>query len=253
MKLTLWPLATLLLALAASGCARPLALHWYRDSAEQNAIYAQTYHLAKQELNRLLQEKKPPRPWAVILDADETVLDNSDYQWQRRHLPEPFTEASWADWVKRKQARLLPGAAAFINNAQYLGGWVVIITNRSQAQCADTLENLRTEGVAPNALICRPENASSSKQSRFDAVADGSAFGLTAPDRGFRNVQVLLYIGDNIQDFPGGSQGLRQQAEPAFADFGKRFFLLPNPMYGSWEDNPPRAAGQPARQRATGQ
>jgi predicted secreted acid phosphatase len=47
---------------------------------------------------------------------------------------------------------------------------------------------------------------------------------------------VVAFVGDNIQDFPGQSQAIRERAEEAFAEFGARFFVLPNPMYGSWNE-----------------
>jgi predicted secreted acid phosphatase len=83
-------------------------------------------------------------------------------------------------------------------------------------------------------VLCRPDQGSSDKNPRFDAVAQGTA----QPDLG--PLEVLAFVGDNIQDFPRLSQDVRLEPETAFAPFGERFFLLPNPLYGSWERNPPR-------------
>ncbi|MES2884718.1 MAG: HAD family acid phosphatase [Pseudomonadota bacterium] len=231
---------TLLLCLALTACAAPLQLRWYRDSAEQRALHLQTYFSASEQLKTMRAGAQGKRPWAVVLDADETVLDNSDYRWQRRHSLRSFTEDSWAEWVKQAEARLLPGAAAFIDKVQKLGGLVVIITNRSESLCQDTKRNLEKWNVRPNALLCRPEGTGSSKLGRFHAVADGSALGLSAADQGDGAVQVMLYLGDNINDFPDASQALLKGGDAGFSEFGRRYFLLPNPMYGSWEQNPPR-------------
>jgi predicted secreted acid phosphatase len=51
---------------------------------------------------------------------------------------------------------------------------------------------------------------------------------------------VLMFFGDNIQDFPKLSQALRDGGEAGYANFGRTWFLLPNPMYGSWEKLPYR-------------
>ena len=48
-------------------------------------------------------------------------------------------------------------------------------------------------------------------------------------------LDVVAFVGDNILDFPGLTQAIRQGGDAAFSDFGVRFFLVPNPMYGSWE------------------
>ena len=66
------------------------------------------------------------------------------------------------------------------------------------------------------------------------AIEAGTALPGAAP------VKLLVWVGDNIQDFPDQSQSLRERDEAAFADFGVRFFALPNPVYGTWEKNAPR-------------
>jgi predicted secreted acid phosphatase len=78
-------------------------------------------------------------------------------------------------------------------------------------------------------MLCRPDAGASDKNPRFEAVAAGkSAAGSTPLD-------VVAFIGDNMLDFPKSSQALRQQGESAFSDFGARYFVVPNPMYGSWQ------------------
>src|SRR5262245_36243227 len=66
-------------AKSAASIALPESLHWYRDSAEQRAIYVETYSAAAAAA-RALSNGAAPRSWGVILDVDETVLDNSEYQ-----------------------------------------------------------------------------------------------------------------------------------------------------------------------------
>ena len=84
--------------------------------------------------------------------------------------------------------------------------------------------------VPADAVLCRQD--SSDKNARFRAVQEGSA----AP--GLPPLRIVMWVGDNIQDFPGGSQALRDAPAEAFSRFGRDWIILPNPMYGSWERNP---------------
>ncbi len=59
-----------------------------------------------------------------------------------------------------------------------------------------------------------------------------------ADRRPYTSPRIVLWVGDNITDFPDLDQTVRTRPEEAFADFGRRFIVIPNPMYGSWESNP---------------
>ncbi len=80
-----------------------------------------------------------------------------------------------------------------------------------------------------DAMLCQPDGQAPDKNPRFHLVESGSAFRLTRP------VDVVAYLGDNILDFPGLTQAIRTGASQTFSEFGVRFFILPNPMYGSWQ------------------
>ena len=170
----------------------------------------------------------------MIMDADETILDNSEYQKERASLGLGYTQESWTAWVRREAADTLPGAAAFIRLVRDLGGRVAVVTNRYDYECGDTRDNLVRLVVEVDLLLCRPSAAASDKGPRFRAVADGTA------DAGVPAMEVLLWVGDNIQDFPGLTQAARSAGDPVLAEFGRRYVVLPNPMYGSWERNPAR-------------
>jgi 5'-nucleotidase (lipoprotein e(P4) family) len=217
---------------AARAARLPESVRWFRSSAEQRALYVQIYHAAGEQLPRRAAGLLAGS-WAVILDADETALDNSPYQRERALLDSGFTPASWDAWVRRASAEALPGAAAFTRRVHELGGRVAIVSNRDEALCPPTRENLRAVGVAADVVLCRPEGTTD-KNPRFQAIAAGTA----AP--GLPALRVVMWVGDNIQDFPGLSQDLRFADESALTDFGVKYFLLPNPMYGSWERNPER-------------
>ena len=208
---------------AAQAAPLPAAVRWFRTSAEQRAAYLQTYRAAGAELDRLAEGVRVP--WAVILDADETVLDNSLYEQQRAEQGLGYSPESWAAWVGQEAAPALPGAVDFTRRARALGGRVVIVTNRDEALCPATRRNLEKVGVAAAAVLCR--SGASDKNPRFRAVETGTA--------GLPPLRVLLWVGDNIQDFPDLTQaGLRGGPAAAFAEFGHRYWVLPNPMYGSW-------------------
>jgi 5'-nucleotidase (lipoprotein e(P4) family) len=208
-----------------------LAIHWVRDSAEYRAAAIQTYRLAAAELERLAGVLTPGR-WAVALDADETVIDNSLHEKELRERGERFNRASWKAWVERQKAPPVPGAVGFLTTVHRLGGRIAIVTNRDHDLCPDTEENFHRYGIPYDLMLCKPASGKSAKQPRWDAVEAGTA----AP--GVQPLEIVLYVGDNIQDFPRLDQDLRRGPEGAFADFGSVYFILPNPMYGSWVDNP---------------
>jgi len=165
----------------------------------------------------------------VVLDADETILDNSGYQLERVPFGGRFEAQSWRAWTARRAAVPLPGAVAFLRRVHELGGRIAIVTNRDAAECADTEAVFQARALAYDVMLCKPEGASSDKNPRFEAVARGTA--------GLPPVEVVAFLGDNVLDFPGLTQAVRERGEEAFADFGRRFFVFPNAMYGSWERN----------------
>lgn len=199
-----------------------------RTAAEHRALFLQTYRLAGERL-RALAAGLAPGSWAVILDADETVLDNSEQQ-RRTAERGGFDEAAWNEWVREARAPALPGAAEFIAEVRRLSGRVVIVTNRQEAVCPETRRNFQALAIAVDAVLCRPP-AGGDKNPRFQAVQQGGVPGLPP-------LRVLMWVGDNIQDFPGLTQATRTAPDSALAAFGRAYFLLPNPMYGSWERNP---------------
>lgn len=204
-------------------------IHWARNSAEHMAIYLQTYRLAADQIRTLSNGKSAGR-WGVILDADETVLDNSTYQKRRADMDSLYSEISWNAWVAERAASALPGAADFTRTVRELGGKVVIVTNRDDTVCSATRQNLVAVGVTTDLVLCKPAGPSD-KNPRFRAVQEGTA----SPS--LPALQVLMWVGDNIQDFPLMSQAVRDSAQTVFNDYARRFILLPNPMYGSWERN----------------
>ena len=206
----------------------PKEIRWFRNSAEYRALALQTYRVATSRLPDL-SRSMAPESWGVILDADETVLDNSEYQRRRAALDSGFTEATWAAWVNERKATPVPGAVDFARIVHTMHGKVVVVTNRADSLCAATRDNLNAVGFQLDLVLCQPPGESD-KNPRFERVQSGTA----SPN--FPKLTVVAWFGDNIQDFPRLTQTSRNTAN-AFADFGRRYFVLPNPMYGSWERN----------------
>jgi 5'-nucleotidase (lipoprotein e(P4) family) len=250
MKTTLF-LATTLLALHLAGCASadgattdttsqevttpaattpmPDSLHWFRDSAEYKASARQAYGLAAAALNGALADRYSDVPWTVIMDGDETILDNSQFEKEGWQQGVSYTPARWSAWVQRREAGAVPGAIAFSKKVHDLGGSVVVVTNRAAGDdCNATEDNLKKLGFPYEAIFCQVGTVSD-KNPRFQAIQNGTN-GMPAHD-------VLMWIGDNILDFPNQSQDIRSGGDDAFADFGSRFVVIPNPVYGSWQKN----------------
>ncbi len=202
---------------------------WADRSAEYLAILIQTYALAEQRLEELAAGRRADT-WAVALDADETVISNVQFEKELRLAGGDFQTASFTAWTARREATLLPGVLGFLDRVRELGGKIAIVTNRRQPTCPDTEANLQALSVPFDVVLCRTDDGE--KEPRWERVEDGAA----AP--GLPAVEILMWLGDNIMDFPGLDQELRHLGEEAYGRFGADFFVLPNPMYGSWEDNP---------------
>jgi 5'-nucleotidase (lipoprotein e(P4) family) len=210
----------------ATGTALPEAIRWVQRSAEYQAGIIQTYKAATARV----EQQAPTHAagsWAVVLDADETVISNLQYQIERVGLG--YSPETWAAWVRRREATPLPAAARFLSRVRELNGRIAIVTNRLESECADTAALFRGNALVFDAMLCRPDGGPSDKNPRFEAVAAGKSAAGSTP------LEIVAFIGDNILDFPKASQALRQQGESAFSEFGSRYFVLPNPMYGSWQ------------------
>lgn len=200
---------------------------WYNTSAENFYIYHQTYAYAKKQLVERLKVNKSGASPAVILDIDETVLDNSPYMYELIARGESFTEESWDKWVRQSSAKLLPGVEDFLMFCESNGVQVFYVSNRSVEHLEFTLENLMKYNL-PNV---NPENVmlkedSSDKSTRRRLVQ--------------QQYNVVLYIGDNLRDFDEmfrdrtvkyGKDIVEKQLEEMLP----QFILLPNPMYGQWQ------------------
>jgi acid phosphatase len=208
----------------------PESLRWVLTAAEYRAACLQTYRRATEALERAAAGRAAGT-WAVSLDGDETVISNVAYERQLVEGGREHDEEIWSAWVERRAAPPLPGAVDFLRRVQELGGRVAIVTNRSQRDCPPTEDNFRRQGIPYDVMLCRPADGDREKEPRWAALERGTA----AP--GLPPLAILLWLGDNIQDFPDLDQTSARDPD-RLADFGHRYFVLPNPLYGSWERNP---------------
>jgi 5'-nucleotidase (lipoprotein e(P4) family) len=189
-------------------------------AAEYHALAWQAFALAGERVEELAAGRAPGT-WAVSVDADETLISNAQYEVETVE----FDAASWRAWVARREATALPGAREFLQRVHELGGRVAVVTNRKHEERADTEANLVALGLPFDLLLTRGEERA--KDARWQAVEAGTA--------GLPPMEILLWVGDNILDFPGVDQSLRAAPIEALAPFGERFVIVPNPMYGSWK------------------
>lgn len=178
-------------------------------------------------------------PPAVIVDIDETMLDNSAFQVEQLRLRLAYDEGRWREWVLREEARAVPGALEFARLAETLGVTVFYVSNRDAEYEAATRANLEALGfplpAEPDVVLLRGERPdwTSDKQSRRELVASSH--------------RVLLMLGDDLNDFVtvrGRTLVERDALAATRADrFGSQWFVLPNPVYGSWLQTFLREAG----------
>ncbi|MEN3112669.1 5'-nucleotidase, lipoprotein e(P4) family [Uliginosibacterium paludis] len=227
-------------------------VYWTQFSLEHHAAAAMAYQAATAALPGLIRSKawaslergeaSRKRP-AVVLDVDETVLDNSAYDAWAVQTNQSFAPKSWAAWLALEEALAVPGAVAFTQQAARLGADVFYVTNRECTPeptdpcpaLTHTQNNLRKLGFPrandPAAFMLRkqrPEWNSSDKSARRETIA--------------RTHHIVMLVGDDMGDFlPVDSVARLRKGEPdaaaqaLLANFGKNLFMIPNPSYGSWE------------------
>lgn len=203
-----------------------LALVWYQTAAEARALSYQAYNVARMMLDRSLSSPSIGKPKAVVVDIDETLLDNSPYNAKQIFSNETYPKG-WREWVELAQAEAVPGALEFLNYADQNGVQIFYVTNRRLEEGPATLKNLQRVGfpqVKSERLFLREKE--DTKEPRRQRIA--------------ADYDVVLLIGDNLNDFSDVFERRSVKDRAAEVDrlkeeFGKRFIVLPNPFYGEWE------------------
>ncbi len=223
------------------------AVAWMQTSVEYRLIAGQAWRGALVQLDRAIKapswdaltredraNKANGLPPAIIVDVDETMLDNSPYQARLIRDGQAYNEATWAEWVKEEAAKPVPGALEFARAASARGVKIFYLSNRAEDLGDATLSNLRKAGfpvkdasqfLGLGVVVDGCESEGSEKGCRRQLVG--------------RKYRVLMQFGDQIGDMvtvvANSTEGREQAVRPYLGWVGERWFMLPNPTYGSWE------------------
>ena len=204
-----------------------------QKAAEYRALCYQAFNLAKLQLDadeknrKKLSKVERKKPRAVVVDIDETVLDNSPAQASNVKNRAPFDIKNWYAWGEMRKAKAIPGAVEFLNYATSKGAKVFYVSNRDEVQKQATIDNLKSAGfqdVDTENVVLRGQE--STKEPRRLAIS--------------QKYRIAILMGDNLNDLSNVFE--RKSVADRFAEvdktkseFGARFIVLPNAMYGDWE------------------
>jgi 5'-nucleotidase (lipoprotein e(P4) family) len=211
------------------------AVLFVQKAAEYRALCLQAFNAAKRLVDddrrnlRTLPRKERRRPAAIVVDIDETLLDNSPLEVENIRLKRGFNLAAFNEWNELRIAKAVPGALEFAKYAERRGVKVIYISNRAESVKKATIDNLSAVGfpnVSEETVLLSP-TGSGTKEPRRQVVA--------------AKYRIIGLIGDNLGDmteeFDRGTPAERAAAvDKHFKDWGSRFIVLPNPMYGTWEN-----------------
>lgn len=210
---------------------------YLQSAAEYAFLCKQTYENASAAVSALSEHHQGDKSLAVVMDLDETVLDNSAYQNHLFNSNESYTPDTWDRFVKDGAVKdslitLVPGAYEFIHHCKSNNIRVIFISNRmnsTRRETAITLAKLGIDTIGLNSddsrlMLLRTDVRN--KDARRDTV------------RKYYDPQI--FIGDNISDFTSELEGLDQEGRRLKVlngmskEIGKRWFLIPNMTYGDW-------------------
>ena len=203
------------------------AVIWQATSAEAHRLFQQGYELARIRLDENMKQLYGMPP-AVVVDVDETVLDNSPYEVTAVAISRTYLDSSWTQWVAMRKAMPLPGSVEFLTYAAGRGCEIFYVTNRNADHKDATVANLQQAGfpMADNAHVFTAEGTTD-KTMRRKAIS--------------MDYDIKLVIGDQLRDFDEVFKDRwdnygRPQVDAMQDTLRKYFVLLPNPMYGTWRD-----------------
>ena len=206
-----------------------MGLLWMRTSAEYRALAYQGYNVAMNAVKMAVTDPSHQRkPLAIVLDADETVVDNTKLMGESIvNGNGRFDAPWWRQAVHQGKSQAMPGAVEFLNEVHKQGVEIFYVSNRYAPVNYDaTVQNFKALGFPSvdkdHVLLFEKD---SDKQPRFDMIA--------------KKYYVIVYMGDNAGDFPIGTKGKTLAERNSIIDahkedFGTTFVVFPNPAYGSW-------------------
>jgi acid phosphatase len=257
MTIRIVALLVLLLATTVTGIAPAVAqdppandllnaVLWMQRSVEYRASALTAFALARVRLEQALTDPSwtaAPReqtgsyqslPPAVILDIDETLLDNSGYQAWMALKDTTFDAKTWNAYVNTVTSLAIPGAVEFVTYAAARGVKVFYISNRTAEEEPATRKNLEKLGFPLDDKI---DTVLSAREQPDWGSAKGTRRAVVA-----KSYRVLLNVGDNFGDFVDeyrGTEAERLRVMEEHKDrWGREWIMLANPAYGSFESAP---------------
>jgi 5'-nucleotidase (lipoprotein e(P4) family) len=203
-----------------------MATLWYQHSAEARALYYQAYNLAKLRVEQALDTLPEGISLAVVADIDETILDNSPSEGKNILDGKSYSPARWKDWTEQRSAKALPGSLEFARFLSKVGVDLYYISNRSTDELDATLDNLQRLSFPfadKEHILLKSDQ--SDKTARRQLVMENNI--------------IILLLGDNLNDFSNVFEDRTENygfnmVDKLSDEFGKRFIVFPNPLYGSW-------------------
>lgn len=199
---------------------------WYQNAAEVDALYQQGYNVATNKLKELLKQPTN-KPYSIVLDIDETVLSNIPFQVKMVKDGTAFNPKLWDEWVQKAEATPVAGAKEFLQFADKNKVQIYYISDRTDAQVDATIKNLEAQGLPVQGrdhLMFKKEGDKSKEGRRQEVL---------------KHTNLVMLFGDNLVDFAEFSTKSEADRDKMFeqlkAEFGDKFIIFPNPMYGSWE------------------
>ena len=168
---------------------------YMQKAAEYRALAYQAYNMARWQLDVDLDKKnikklpkaEQKKPRAVMVDIDETMLDNSPSQAYGIKNRIAFNKKDWYMWTNMRKAKAVPGAVDFVNYANSKGVKVFFVSNRDEVERQATIDNLKSVGFTDvsdaNLLLQTKE---SSKEARRQFI--------------LQKYRIVMSIGDNLDD-----------------------------------------------------
>lgn len=229
-RLLLFVLLSISLSCAGGGQRKQeymeAATLWQQTAAEYRALSFQAYNAARTQLPQLMKKARNKKP-AIVLDLDETVLDNSPYQGMTILEDVSFSPETWDQWVALGKAQAVPGSVEFLKYAQSLGVEIFYISNRVSPQLDITYQNMVELGIPVKRENISLRTTTSGKKDRRDRVKA-------------QGYEIVMLVGDVLHDFhevfeANNVNERRILVDKYSQDFGRAYIVLPNPMYGDWE------------------
>jgi 5'-nucleotidase (lipoprotein e(P4) family) len=203
-----------------------LAVLYQQQSAEMRALSYQAFAVAKLSIDNIIKEYKGTKPMAIVVDIDETLLDNSPFQAQAILEGFQYPE-KWNDWCMLASAKAIPGALEFLLYVRSKDIDIFYISNRKQHLYEASVENLIKVGfpqIEERFILLQTDE--SCKENRRKHVQ--------------KTHEIIMLVGDNINDFFVYTEKKSTEERNKIIDslrheFGVKYIMLPNPMYGDWE------------------